>query len=146
MGTVIRYIGYLITSFLMWIGWLPILIWKFKAYEIFNLYREYYPDDPVFCIKSTFNFYKYYFTADTLEFSAVSGLLKNLFWGLVIYFILLIILSLYRKACYGEFMENFGFTSRQDRKMLKEAEAEEKAAYKDLFKKETPADRQFRNF
>ncbi len=135
MRKAFNYIKYLILSFVLWIGWVPIIAYTTTLNDVFKMYMESYKDVWA-AVRYTALFYKWALTRGGADSAEV---LKRTIIALVIYFVLYFILNAYRRSAYN--FDDAGYSLKE----LRQMRADKKAATGpnaniDIFKKEAPKD------
>jgi len=126
-------IRYNIIGFVMWISWLPILAWRVGAIPLFKEMYKMYGSITTSAL----------YVINTLRVILHSELMFNLLGkivsGLAIYFVLLFLLHVYRKAVFGHLMDEDGLT-KESIKEEKEEKEMMKLAKRALYGHRAPGD------
>ena len=130
----IKYIEYLIISFLMWIGWVPAIYYFTdikKLYRITDAVSHSRIDHIIQTCKMA------YYTVNTCNADATLTYAHQLYIAFAVYFVALFIISKFRKAGWSEFVDESDFASK---KADKDANDSRKKRVASLFGPNVPDD------
>lgn len=126
MRTFLKYIGYILISTVMWIGWLPYIVFRTGFYSMYMKCRQVYGPAESF----------------TFAFRYVKGLLANnagriippIVFSLILYFIILAVLYYVRRLLFWDVMDEEDLNNfKVDRKIKKQEAKDRKLLARQLF-------------